>query len=286
MSKLSVFESLSLSTVRIECELANGDTSAGTGFFTRFAVDGDSFVPAVVTNKHVIEGAVHGRLFLTLSAPGGGPQYGSHHRFEIPDFSRPWIPHPDPDIDLCAMPINVLIDALFDRGMKAYITFIDLSLIPSEEDVAEMGGMERVIMIGYPTGLWDETHNQPILRSGVLASHYRFNWQGRPESVIDASCVPGSSGSPVMIVDLGQVFTRHGLNIGATRIKFLGVLYAGPMLLADGSIEIKPASTSTVVRTRTRVPINLGYIIKSTQLFAFEGVFRSELARNRGGRSA
>jgi len=59
--------------------------------------------------------------------------------------------------------------------------------------------------------LWDAEHNQPVFRSGVLASHYKFDWNGRPEFVIDAACVPGSSGSPVLLVDIGQVFTKKAL---------------------------------------------------------------------------
>jgi len=134
-------------------------------------------------------------------------------------------------------------------------------------------------MIGYPNGLWDSTHNQPVLRSGVLASHYRFDWNGKEEFLIDAACVPGSSGSPVLIVDIGQVFTRNGLKINSSRVKFLGVLYAGPVFAADGSIEVIPVPTTDNIRTRTEIPINLGYGIKGKKLLEFENVFKDELGR-------
>ncbi len=277
MSELSIFEQLSLSTVRIECELGDGQIATGTGFFTKYVESGDSFVPVIVTNKHVVQGAEKGSLYFTLSDGSGHPLYDRHHRFVISNFAKPWIDHPDPAVDLCAMPIYTLITEMQKKGLKPYVTFIDLSTLPTQDDIKEMAGMERVVMIGYPNGLSDLEHNQPVFRSGVLASHYRFDWNGKAEFLIDAACVPGSSGSPVLIIDIGEVFTRKGLNLGSSRIKFLGVLYAGPVMTADGSIEVLPTPTTDNVRTRTQIPINLGYVIKAKKLLEFEQIFKKEL---------
>ena len=165
------------------------------------------------------------------------------------------------------------------KGIKPYITYLDFSLLPTAQDIDEMAGLERIVMVGYPNGIWDENHNQPVFRAGVLASHYKFDWNDRPEFVIDAACVPGSSGSPVLIIDIGQVFTKKGLNIGSSRIKLLGVLYAGPVISTDGSIEIVPVPTTDTILTRTKIPINLGYVIKANKLREFETVFKKELSK-------
>lgn len=281
MEELSIFEKLSLSTIRIECKLNDGKISSGTGFFVKFVEDGDTFVPTIVTNKHVIEGADDGFLLFTLSDKDGKPAHDQHHRFEINNFQQPWLDHPDPDVDLCAMPINVFVTEMEKKGIKPFITFFDFSLFPTETDIADMAGLERVVMVGYPNGLWDTIHNQPVFRSGVLASHYKFDWNGKPEFVIDAECVPGSSGSPVLLVDIGQVITKKGLNIGSSRIKFIGVLYAGPVLSADGSIEVIPAPTFDTIQTRTNIPISLGYVIKAEKLRDFEAIFEKELKKVR-----
>ena len=279
MEELSIFEKLSLGTIRIECKLKDGRFSTGTGFFVKFVDDGDSFVPAIVTNKHVIEDADVGALLFTLSDKDGNPAHDQHHRFEISKFQQPWLDHPDPEVDLCAMPINVLINEMEKTGIKPCITFINLSLIPSEEDISDMAGLERVVMVGYPNGLWDAVHNQPVFRSGILASHYKFDWNGESDFVIDVACFPGSSGSPVLLVDIGQVFTKKGLNVGSSRIKFIGVLYAGPVLSADGSINIIPAPTLDTIQTQTEIPINLGYAIKSEKLLDFEPIFEMEIKK-------
>ena len=279
MTESSIFENLAQGTIRIESKLRNGAISSGTGFFVKFVEQGDSFVPAIITNKHVVAGAVSGSLRFTLSNKDGGPNHDRQHLFEIDNFQKPWINHPDPNIDLCAMPINVFVDEMAKNGIKPFITFLELNLIPSASDIAEMAGFENILMVGYPNGLWDSKHNQPIFRAGVIASHYKFDWNGKPEFVIDAACFPGSSGSPVFIIDAGQVYTRKGLNLGSSRIKFLGVLYAGPVLSADGSVKIVPTPTLDTVQTQTNIPINLGYVIKAEKLRDFEEIFRMELKK-------
>jgi len=226
-----------------------------------------------------VEGAENGFLLFTLSDKDGNPTHDYHHKFEITNFQKPWLNHPDLGVDLCAMPISAFVKEMEKKGIKPFITFFDFSILPKPRDIDEMAGLERVVMVGYPNGLWDEAHNQPVFRSGVLASHYKFDWNGEPEFVIDAACVPGSSGSPVLLVDIGQVFTKKGLNIGASRIKLLGVLYAGPVLSADGSIEVIPVPTLGTIQTRTDIPINLGYVIKAEKLREFEAVFEMELKK-------
>lgn len=276
MQELSIFEKLGLCTIRIECELDNGAISTGTGFFVKLGENGNNFIPTIVTNKHVVRGAKKGTLFFTLS-DGNVPAYGKYHRFNISEFESAWRMHPDPEIDLCALPINVLVKAMNDNGLKPWIEFLDKSLIPTQADIDDMAGMEKVVMVGYPNGLWDAKHNQPIFRSGILASHYKFDWNGKSEFVIDAACFPGSSGSPVLIMDIGQVYTKKGTNIGSSRIKFLGILYAGPMMTTEGKIEIRPTPTNTGITARTNIPINLGYVIKSSNLYDLEKVFETEI---------
>jgi len=278
MSRLSIFERFGFCTIRIECTLEDGATSTGTGFFVKFCDNGEYFVPAIVTNKHVIQGARKGRMLFTLSERNEYyPAYGHNRRHEITDFEKAWRSHPDPEIDLCAMPTYVFIQQMEKGGIKPFIEFLDLSLLPTDDDIENMAGLEKVTMIGYPNGLWDPQYNQPIFRSGILASHYKFDWNGKSEFVIDAACFPGSSGSPVLIIDIGQVYSKKGFNIGTSRIKLLGVLHAGPVMSADGSIVIQPTPTSDKISICTDVPINLGYVIKASKLLDFNAIFEDEL---------
>lgn len=63
---LTVAEQLMHTTVRLECALADGRGSTGTGFFFSYLLDGDRSIPVIVTNKHVVEGARTGTFVLTV----------------------------------------------------------------------------------------------------------------------------------------------------------------------------------------------------------------------------
>lgn len=273
---LSPFEQLAFSTIRIECDLAKGGISTGTGFFFRFAQVGDRFVPAIVTNKHVVAGSTRGRLFFTLATADGKPDVGQTFLWNIDEFEKGWIPHPEADIDLCMFPIAGLINQAAAQKKVFFIIYFDSSLFPSTEEVEDFVGMEDIVMVGYPNGIWDRRHNFPVFRSGVAATHYRYDWNGRPEFLIDCACFPGSSGSPVLVCDMGRVHTKKGLQIGPSRIKFLGVLYAGPQHRVDGKVEIVPVPTANQIVSVSGIPNNLGMVIKVRKL-----VELNDIANNR-----
>jgi hypothetical protein len=270
----SPFEQLAFSTIRIECDLAGGGISTGTGFFYRFAQVGDRFVPAIVTNKHVVAGSVRGRLFFTLAAEDGKPDVGKTFLWTIEDFERGWISHPETDVDLCMFPIAGLMNQAAAQKKTFFIVYFDSSLLPSNEEIEDFVGMEDIVMVGYPNGIWDQKHNFPVFRSGVAATHYRYDWNGRPEFLIDCACFPGSSGSPVLVLDVGRVFTKKGLQIGLSRTKFLGVLYAGPQHRVDGRVEIVPVPTVNQVVSVSSIPNNLGMVIKARKLLELDEIAR------------
>src|SRR5712691_4155333 len=98
-SILSAAEQLMHSTIRIECLLNDGSFSTGTGFHFRFTVDGET-VPTIITNKHVLEGAVQLNLHFTL-ADTTGRSTGKHTPWAIREFSPAvWYGHRDASVDL------------------------------------------------------------------------------------------------------------------------------------------------------------------------------------------
>lgn len=86
-AELSPAETLAYSTVRIETEIGGGGTATGTGFFYRLAEEGERFIPVIVTNKHVVEGATRGRFKLTLRTSDGKPDRLNHATFILDDSS-------------------------------------------------------------------------------------------------------------------------------------------------------------------------------------------------------
>ncbi len=271
--QLTMSEQLAHSTVRIECAMLNGQIGTGSGFFFSFLREGDRSVPAIVTNKHVVSGAESGVLYITKRDVEGDPIIGGHVRIEINNFEKRWLPHPDHDVDLCIMPIAGLIEEMEQAGHLLFFRTLDSSLIPNQEELDDLGALEDVIMLGYPNGIWDNVNNMPIIRRGVTATHPNLDYEGRREFMIDAACFPGSSGSPVLLYNDGHWHQRDGnLVMGGLRIKLLGLLYAGPQHTASGDIEIINVPTQQRAVSISRIPNNLGLIIKASRIMEMEGV--------------
>jgi trypsin-like peptidase len=274
--QLSITEQLAYSTVRIET-----DAGTGTGFFYRFAAqDSGWHIPAIVTNKHVIEGASKGRFLISRAQPDGMPDLRRHETYAFGDFSKVWTPHPSNDIDLCAMPLAPILSRAENAQVSLFYRTIDATLIPTPSELEELNPVEDITMVGYPNGLWDEVHNMPIFRRGITATHPKLGWNGKPEFLIDAACFPGSSGSPVFLLNEGGYFSKKGLNIGGVRIKLLGVLYAGPQHTIEGEIKIVTVPTQNKPIALSTIPNNLGIVIRATALHALDTVFLASAKAN------
>jgi hypothetical protein len=270
---LSLSEQLAFSTVRIECKLESGEISTGTGFFFRFAEEGTKYVPAIVTNKHVIQNSIEGKFYLTLSDKNNKPIISNQYCFVIQNFMANWIFHPDPNIDLCVMPIASLLTQSMQLGKRFFFISLDRKLILTPDELSNLTLLEEIVMVGYPNGIWDRINNMPIFRKGITATHPNLNLNGKPEFMIDAACFPGSSGSPVFLFNLGSYPVKSGgLTIG-TRVKLLGILYAGPQCSISGELEIVNVPTQQMLMPISQIPINLGIVIKAQKLYDFDHFF-------------
>lgn len=282
MPILTRSEQIAHSTMRIECDYPGGGVGTGTGFIFRVRADSSETVILLITNKHVIEGSVRGRIRFTLSK-GEYPNYDSHKAFTIDEFPNHWVAHPNPEVDLCALPLAPYIKVINAEGKNPFTSIVDISSFPTEEELADMGTMEPVVMVGYPNGIWDELHNLPILRRGVTATHPALDLNGKPEFMIDAACFPGSSGSPVFLFnEFGYETKSGGRVIGMTRIKFLGILYAGPQQQITGEIAVVKIPTTAKKIAVSHIPINLGFVIKARELLAFDEKFRDIVIKSKG----
>lgn len=268
---LSIAEQLMHTTVRLECVLANGRTSTGTGFFFSFRLEGDKQIPLIVTNKHVIEGSVRGTFVLTKRGDDGDPVIGAYEKVHLNGFENLWIKHPDPHIDLAVFPVAPLLNQAERSGAKVFLLPLDDNLIPTPEVLASLGGIEDVTMIGYPNGIWDIRNNMPIVRRGITATSPKYDYNGLPIFVIDCACFPGSSGSPVLIFNQGAYTDAMGnMHLGSGRVILLGVLFAGPQHIAEGEIQTIDVPLQQVPISLSRIPNNLGFVVKSQRLLDFK----------------
>lgn len=261
-----VTEQAAHSTVRIET-----DIGTGTGFFSQFSLNDNTKTTVIVTNKHVVKGSVEGVFHIKHRNPDGSPNLTLHETFRFQNFGDLWVDHPSPNVDLCALPISDLLIEARARGIQPHVVTLDLGLIPSDQEFKELSHIENITMVGYPNGLWDETHNMPIFRRGITATHASLDWNSRPEFLIDAACFPGSSGSPVLILDQEDHIRYVGNSLFAgSRAKLIGVLYAGPQHTIEGEIRIVTIPTQNKPIALSTIPNNLGMVIRATELRVLE----------------
>lgn len=275
---MSVNDQLVYTTARIETDGPQGKGS-GTGFFVNFANKGSSFVPAIVTNKHVIRGVTGGVLYFTLKkSDSEEPDIGAIHAIRFSSFESLWILHPDAEIDLAALPIAPLLDQLVNSGKRPFYIPFTPDIFADQAYLNELTAIEDIIMIGYPIGLWDSTHNFPIVRRGITATPPFVNFEGKKEFLIDCACFPGSSGSPILLYNSGGYMDKKGnTRLGSTRIRLLGTLWGGPQYTTGGSVHIVPVPTNTQTMLIARIPSNLGFCVKAECLRFFEEFFEKRL---------
>jgi hypothetical protein len=263
---------LLFTTVRLQVTRADGQLSVGTGFFFAFTVRGDRGVPVLVTNKHMMKNARTVEIFLHLTdaTDANSPAAGSF-RLSLDQSNVLMCDHPDADVDLTAILFEPLRRAASANGHNAFTRHFTEEDLPSDQDLRSLRAVEDVVMVGYPIGLWDQVNNLPIIRRGTTASHPAVRFNGQPRGVIDIACLPGSSGSPVLLLNEGIYVQNQALAVG-TRKLLLGVLFAGPRYCADGSIEIVEIPTAVHAVTRTYIPIHLGYYVRAAELLRIKGV--------------
>lgn len=278
---LGPIEQLVHSVVRIETVLADGRISTGTGFYMNLLQEGESSVPVIVTNKHVIAGAQVGKFHVTTANEDGSPNLGNHKLFQIGNFEQQCLPHPDANVDLAIFPIGPLLNEVQQSGRRLFYVALPTELIPTDDVRGELSSMEDIVMMGYPNGIWDATNNLPVIRKGITATHTNISWNGKTEFLTDIASFPGSSGSPVFLVNIGGYMDNRGnMNMGGHRIMLLGIHYAGAMHTATGEIQIVTAPTSNVPMPITQIPNNIGVAINSKRILELESEVKKRMAVN------
>lgn len=260
MKPQTTIEQLLFSSIRIEVDKASG-TEAATGFVFSYEHDSKQYL-FLVTNTHVIEGSNVGRFFFTLS-DGTNPKIGDRFDVEIANFQNAWVRHPDPSIDIAAMPLDLVLHPIQKQGKSVFYKAIPHSFVPSDEQLADLDALEEVVFVGYPSGIFDSKNLIPIVRRGTTATPPQLDYQGSKIFLVDASVFPGSSGSPVLICNQGSYATKQGITIGK-RVLFLGVIGRVFIREEEGNIQIVPAPSSLTPVVRTRQMIDLGIVYKSS----------------------
>ena len=274
MKPMSLSEQITYSTVLIQCKYKDDTIGIGIGFIINLCKNEkeQTYIPALITNSHVVENSTQTVFEFCKSDDHKNPI--DTESLCITYNANKWIHHPDKEVDLQCLPIGPILDEIKKENKKAFYIALNTNIIPNNEILNDLMGIEDVIMVGYPKGLSDTYNHKPVIRKGITATHPRNNYQGKKETLLDISCYPGSSGSPVFILNEGAYSTKTGVTIGAPRIYLLGILYKGPLFDAQGVLtfsELPNIPTPTV-----SIPMNLGVMIKAERILEFEKLLSQE----------
>lgn len=172
-------------------------TASGFLYGEYEATDGDSkrYRMYLVTNRHVVDGqqaivvrfssqdaALAPFINLSIVEPGGSPSY---------------VLHPDPDIDVAVLPMNVALLQL--PGTKFSFFQSDAHTLDRAEAVGQgLAEGDGAYVLGFPMGQVGGERNYVIVRQGVLARVRDWLAGGAKEFLVDAPVFPGNSGGPVV----------------------------------------------------------------------------------------
>jgi len=160
-------ENLLFSTVRIEAS-GSGRNSVGTGFVFAYESEalGENPVYFMVTNKHVIRDASDGMFVLIEHDGNGNPLLGHAIKIPILRFEDHWHVHPNSDVDVAVMYLQLLMDHVENPGdppvhARTYVRPIGKNHIATPEQLDDLDAVEEVMFIGYPDNLYDPLNLTP-----------------------------------------------------------------------------------------------------------------------------
>jgi len=264
MSSMTTAEMLLYSTMKVTTFEGGVASGSGTGFLYAIRSGESDSIPLLITNKHVLEGAdAFAVAFHLKDSRASTEPNGKFWSLRVAFGDADVVMHPDPTIDLCAIPVGGLMNQLADQGKFVFEVSLDESLLPSDGQWDDFDAIEDVLMIGCPRGIYDEANNLPIVRRGTTASSLTKRYNGKDEFLVDMACFPGSSGSPVVLYSTAGYLDKRSktFRMGATRLYLLGILYSGPLVTNSGKIVLGHLPSVEVTTM-----MHLGYVIRSSIL--------------------
>lgn len=264
MNLQDISTQLLFTTAPVWVQRPNGKTSFGTSFIFSLNVPDTQGqqVPLLVTNAHVVSDAQWAVVDL-VQREGNAPKQGGRLRVKVDGHTM--TSFVDSQNDLAIVPIGGVLNQLETEGRPVFFRSVSPELIPNDKAISDLAALEEVAFIGYPSGLYDEHNVSPIIRKGITATPAWNDFQGQPAFLIDAGVFPGSSGSPVFIMNQGAYATGGGLVVGS-RLLFLGVL------------------TEAILRQQRDLPpvfLGLGRVTKASRVREFAEQVRQDLLQRK-----
>lgn len=240
-------------TTIIECT-AQGFVSQGSGFFYNVLADtepgkGPQWVKItsswLITNRHVALPKINDKETIP-------DQFIFNFRQESNGIID-WVPiilnktefikrlrlHINAKVDVIAVEIGDLFSDCISKGISL-LNFAGLTNqnLPNNSKLS-VEVSDDVLIAGYPRGFYDDVNMYPIVKSGIIASRWGANFQGRPLFLVDAKLFPGSSGSVVLSKPVNIAVINKKLSYNEDKqFVFLGI-FSGEPFVSHRPIEFE-----------------------------------------------
>ncbi len=172
---------------------------------------------------------------------------------------RLWTPHPNPSVDLAAVPLVLSREA---AGRES-IDIIPLGNFATGDDLFEGAA---VLVFGYPGAVGSSFWTRALVRSGIIA-WVDPNSPSEAPLLIDALVFPGNSGGPVFRVPTGT--DRFGnFNVGGLPA-FLGIVSQGrreATPVSAGGKQVEMQGPQGAVKVVSEEWIGIGVIEPATRV--------------------
>lgn len=271
-----ITEQITYSTVLIRCyDDQDKEYGSGTGFIMGLFMEGNNGHPFIITNKHVIEDSVRTEIELCKADGNGKPIDTDTTLLQIEKSE--WFFHREESVDLCCCSLmNVLHENKVDMS-SVFFCPLSTSLIPTEEALSSFLAIEEVYMVGYPKGIFDDYNHKPITRKGITASHPKKDYQESKETLLDIAVFPGSSGSPVLLLNSGSCILTLSNLTATTRPFLLGVVYAGWEEDEKEQTRVVNIPVKRDFEHKAYKYFNLAVMIKAEKILDFEKMLKPEI---------
>ena len=195
---------------------AHGFVGHGTGFLVAIDEGEHSFF-YVISARHVVwplwvevkDGKPQGQIFVRVNRDTGVPKVFPVQRDE-------WIFHPDKEIDVCALPLDLHDDEDEHDGDKLDWSHIALPSMAHTHDKASWSGIslgDEVFVAGAFVNRLGVQKNIPIIRIVNIAAmpekSIEFVSPKRPVYLVETRSLGGISGSPVFLKSSKRTCSRQ-----------------------------------------------------------------------------
>ncbi len=172
----------------------------------------------LVTNKHVLRGEKSILLKFNPQTDQSSMDLPANITRENGDLL--WYGHPDPEIDVGVVVINV--KKLNEFGAKYdFIRSDEHALTSSDMNKKGVCEGDGVFVLGFPMGILSSDRQYVILRGGAIA-RIKDLYEGRSRDfLVDVFVFPGNSGGPV--ITKPELLSLHGTT-SLAKTAFIGMI--------------------------------------------------------------